>query len=186
MRENDFPTDEKGAPDLSYYDEPAAYYTAMHAQAMREMRSGEGDSKQAFARRVHGCWGLIAKGEESVPIALQMVASGNRDAREDGAAILAEVGRSEAVVARLLDALQNETDAQARDSILQALGGLRNRMAIPALSVLIEDEATDGDTRWMAVEGLGKVVRRRFLEQPDPIAAALEWIAKARRRGTLA
>lgn len=185
MKENEFPTDEKGKPDLRYYDEPPAYYAAMHAQAMRDSRNREADSKQAFARRVHGCWGLIAKGQDSIPFALDMLASGNPDAREDGAAILAEVGRNETVVTRLLAALDGEADTQARDSIVQALGGLRNKMAIPALAAMIEDDNTDGDTRWMAVESLGKVVRRRFLAQPDPVAAALDWIARSRQRGTL-
>ena len=186
MKENDFPTDEKGKPDLRYYDEPAAFYAAMHAQAIRDSRNKEADSRQTFARRVHGCWGLIARGEDSVPFALEMLASGNSDAREDGAAVLAEVGRNETVVARLLDALEAEADTQARDSIVQALGGLRNKLAIPGLAAMVEDEGTDGDTRWMAVESLGKIVRRRFLAKPDPVAAALDWIAKARQRGTLA
>jgi HEAT repeat protein len=183
VKENSFPVDEKGKPDLRYYDEPASYYSDMHAQAMQDSRSREADSRLAFARRVHGCWGLIARGAESIPFALEMLASANSDAREDGAAVLAAVGRDDAVVERLLNALATEPDIQARDSIIQALGGLRNRAALPALVALVENEATDGDTRWTAIEALGKVVRRRFLAQPEPTQAALDWIAKARARG---
>ena len=75
-----------------------------------------------------------------------------------------------------------ETDEEARDSLIQALGGLRNRAAIPALAALIEDEDADGDTRWTAVESLGRIVRRRFLDKPDPVAAARDWIAAELKR----
>ena len=185
MKEAAYPVDEKGAPDLSYYVDPPSYYAEMHARAMQDARNREVDSRLTFGRRVHACWGLIAKGSDSVPFALEMLASGNSDAREDGAAILAEVGRNDEVVARLIEAVEREPDTQARDSIVQALGALRNRLALPALVALVEDEATDGDTRWTAVESLGKVVRRRFLAQPDPVAAARDWITAARRRGRL-
>jgi hypothetical protein len=59
---------------------------------------------------------------------------------------------------------------------------LRNRAAIPALAVVIDDEDADGDTRWTAVESLGRVVRRRFLDKPDPVAAARAWIAERKRK----
>jgi len=78
--------------------------------------------------------------------------------------------------------LAAETDVEARDSLIQALGGLRNRAAIPALAALIEDEDADSDTRWTAVESLGRIVRRRFLDKSDPVAAARDWIAAERKR----
>ena len=180
MKENAYPVDETGKPDLSYYSDPASYYAHMHARAM-----ADGRAREAFALRVHACWGLIANGAESLPYALAMLASGNKDAREDAAAILSEVGKSEAVVRRLVEALNSETEVEARDSLIMALGGLRNRAALPALAKLIEDETTDGDTRWTAVEALGKIVRRRFLTQADPVQSALDWIDKARSRGGL-
>ena len=137
-----------------------------------------------FAERTHGCWGLIANGEEAIPYALAMLSSAKPDAREYGAARLAEIGRGEGVVRSLLETLAAETDIEARDSLIQALGGLRNRAAIPALATLIEDEDVDGDTRWTAVESLGRIVRRRFLGKHDPVAAAKDWIVADRKRGT--
>ena len=53
---------------------------------------------------------------------------------------------------------------------------MKNRAAIPALAALIKDESTDGDTRWTAVESLGRIVRKRFLAQPEPVAAAVTWL----------
>jgi len=133
-----------------------------------------------FAERTHGCWGLIAKGEEAIPHALAMLASAKHDAREDGAAILAEIGAGEDVVQSLLLALAVETDVEACDNLIQSLGRLRNRTAIPALAALIEDQ--DADTRWTAVESLGRIVRRHFLDKPDPVGAARDWIAAAGKR----
>jgi hypothetical protein len=173
-KEDRIPIDPSGRPDLSYYTQSAAYYAAMHARAIAPGGT--------FAERTHGCWGLIARQEEAIPHALAMLASAKPDAREDGAAILAEIGKGKGVVQSLLAALAAEKDVQARDSLIQALGGLRNRAAISELAALIEDEDVDGDTRWTAVEGLGQIVRRRFLDKPDPVAAAKDWIAAERKR----
>jgi HEAT repeat protein len=172
--EDRIPIDPSGRPDLSYYTRSAEYYAAMHARAIAPGGS--------FAERTHGCWGLIAKGEEAISHALAMLASAKPDAREDGAAILAEIGKGDGVVQSLLVALAAETDVQARDCLIAALGGLRNRAAIPALAALIEEEDVDADTRWTAVESLGRIVRRRFLAKPDPVAAAQDWITAERKR----
>ena len=174
VEEDRVPIDSSGRPDLSYYTRSAEYYAAMHARAIAPGGT--------FAERTHGCWGLIAKGKEAISYALAMTASAKPDAREDGAAILAKIGKGESVVQSLLGALSVEIDVEARDSLIQALGGLRNRDAIPALAALIDDEDIDGDTRWTAVESLGWIVRRRFLDRPDPVAAARDWIAADRKR----
>ena len=172
--EDRIPIDPSGRPDLSYYTQSAEYYAAMHARAIAPGGT--------FAERSHGSWGLIAKGKEAIPHALAMLASAEPDAREDGAGILAEVGKGADVVQSVLAALAAETDVEARDSLIQALGGLRNRAAIPALAAVIDDEEADGDTRWTAVESLGRIIRRRFLDKPDPVAAARAWIAAERKR----
>ena len=167
LKENSIPVNARGRPELSGYTDSAAYYAAMHDQGIRAME---------FARRVHGTWGLIAQGAESIPYALAMLKSKDSDAREDGAAVLGEIGKNGDVVEELLSALASELDTQARDSIILALGRMKNRAAIPALAALIKDESTDGDTRWTAVESLGRIVRKRFLAQPEPVAAAVTWL----------
>jgi len=182
LKENNIPVDATGKPDLSGYVDTAAYYAAMHDQALKAARVAGYDARLEFARRVHGTWGLIARGAESVPYALAMLASKESDAREDGAAVLAEVGKDSGVVEHLLSALASEVDSEARDSIIQAVGRMKSPAAIPALAALIQDESTDGDTRWMAVESLGRIVRKRFLAQPQPVSAALEWLRQASRR----
>jgi hypothetical protein len=45
-----------------------------------------------------------------------------------------------------------------------------------------QDESTDGDTRWTAVESLGRIVQKRFLAQPEPVAAAVTWLKRHPRR----
>jgi HEAT repeat protein len=88
------------------------------------------------------------------------------------------VGKDESVVTETLARLSAETDTTTRDSLILALGEFRNRRAIPTLAAIIRDETADGDTRWTAVESLGKIVRQRFLKQGAPIEAAIDWLKK--------
>ena len=176
MKESSIPVDARGRPDLSGYTDTAAYYAAMHDQALKAMRVAGYDARLEFARRVHGTWGLIANGADAIPYAMAMLKSKESDAREDGAAILGEIGKNSGAVEELVNALESEVDVQARDSIILALGRMKNRAAIPALAALIENENTDGDTQWTAVESLGRIVRKRFLARPEPVAAAVEWL----------
>lgn len=96
--------------------------------------------------------------------------------REDGAAILAELGEDETVVDKLIERLNSENDTAARDSMILALGRLKNKKAVPLLAKIIRDPVTDGDTKWTAVESLGLIVRKRFLKQVEPVSAAVAWL----------
>ena len=182
LKEDAIPKDKQGRPDISRYTDSAQYYVAMYQQYLDASASRNYDANLEFRRRVHATWGLIAKGVEAVPHALAMLKGKDADAREDGAAILAEVGKDSGAVEQVLEALAAEKDATARDSMVLALGALKARAAIPALAGLIRDAATDGDTRWTAVESLGRIVRRRFVKESDPVKAAIEWLAKHEKR----
>ena len=166
LKENSYPVDERGKPDLSYYRDGPEYYAAMHEEYRRAVRTPGHDSKLEFGRRVHSAWGLIAQGAASVPYAIAMLESGDSATREDGAGVLAQIGRDPAV------------DTVARDGIILALGALKSLAAIPALGAIIRDPKADGDTRWTAAESLGRIVRRRFERQPDAIEAAIAWLDK--------
>ena len=178
LKENSYPVDERGKPDLSYYRDGPEYYAAMHEEYRRAVRTPGHESKLEFGRRVHSAWGLIAQGAASVPYAIAMLESGDSATREDGAGVLAQIGRDPAVVTALLDQLAVESDTVARDGIILALGALKSLAAIPALGAIIRDPKADGDTRWTAAESLGRIVRRRFERQPDAIEAAIAWLDK--------
>ena len=142
-------------------------------------RTGVGyEVELQFSRRVHAVWGLIAKGAEAAPYALSLLQRSEPEAREDGASLLAELGKNNGVVDALLESLRSETELEARDSMIITLGSLKSRKAIPALAEIIRDAAQDHDTRWTAVESLGAIVRRRFTDKEDPIQGALDWLAK--------
>jgi HEAT repeat protein len=183
LKEDRIPVNEKGRPDLAGYTDSADYYVAMYQQYLdASPASRKYDANLAFRRRAHATWGLIANGPAAVPHAVAMLTSKHADAREDGAAILAAVGMDDHAVGHVLRALASETDPVARDSLIVALGAFKNRIAIPLLADLIRNEATDNDTRWTAVESLGRIVRRRFLNQVEPVTAALEWLDKHENR----
>ena len=179
LKEESYPVDERGRPDLRFYTDSLGYYMQMYEQhlgALQGKKEPGYEIELSFRRRVHGMWGLIANGAAAASYALNLLGRSIPEAREDGAAILAELGRDHAAVDRLIENLHSETDTKARDSVISALGRLKNKKAIPSLAAIIRDASTDGDTKWTAVESLGLIVRRRFLKQENPIQAAMLWL----------
>jgi HEAT repeat protein len=147
-----------------------------HAHAFTAYANQDISADIWWQRRVEANWGLISRREEAIPFAMKMLSSPNPDIREDGAGVLAELGRDERVVDELLRALDKETEHQPRDAMIHALGQLKSRHAIPFLAEVIRDPETDGDTRWDAADALGKIVGHRFDRQPEPISAARHWL----------
>jgi HEAT repeat protein len=96
---------------------------------------------------------------------------------------LGAVGKDEAVVETLVSSLEGEADTTARDSLIVALGELRNRKAVPALASIVKNIDDDGETRHLAACSLGRIVRKRFGKQADPIAAAIEWLDRHEETG---
>ena len=176
FKEDRIPVDSAGRPELARYRDSAHYYAAMHRQYVENTRRSGYDARLEFRRRVHANWGLIAKGAAAIPHAVAMLNSKNADAREDGASILAEIGKGPEVLQHVLDALGSETELVARDALVQALGAFKDRAAIPMLAAMIRSSDTDGDTRRTAVESLGRIVRQRFVDRAEPVQAALEWL----------
>jgi HEAT repeat protein len=122
-------------------------------------------------------WGLIARGTDSIPYAMRMLKSPDSDIREGGAGVLQGIGQaSSGVIDAVIESLGSEIDLQTRDTLVAALGAMKNKRAIPVLAALVKDSSIDADSQWVAIESLGKLVRVRFLTRPDPRAAAMEWI----------
>ena len=96
QREALYPVDRSGRPDLRYYTAPLAHYVAMYEAYLDGLRAGGGrrvDGRRLFALRVHAVWGLVAQGAASADFARALLRHEEADAREDGAAILVELGR---------------------------------------------------------------------------------------------
>ena len=183
LKEDAYPVDPKGRPDLTRYADPLEHYLLLYEQYLGALGGRRGPGYEidlAFRRRAHATWGLIAKGIAAVPHALAMLKRREREAREDGAAILAALGQQHTVVSALLQALEAEDQSEPKDSMILALGQMRSKEALPALARIIRNRSVDGDTRWTAVEALGRIARRPFIKQPDPVAAALAWLDKQR------
>jgi hypothetical protein len=146
LKEDRILTNKNGRPDLARYTDSVDYYVAIYQQYLEAVNGASGrddDAHLAFRRRVHATWRLIAKGVMAVPHVVAMLRSKDADAREDGAAILAEIGRDSHAVEHVLQAPGSETDAAARDSLILALGAFKDRVAIPALADLIRNNDAD-------------------------------------------
>ena len=160
--------DEQGRPDLSTFHKSAEDYARLHL---------EGISEFDFHKRVEGQWGLIARGQEAVPFLVSLLGHPAPEARADGVSGHASVGETDpSIQTKLINALERAHTHEERDTLLQALGQMRSKGAVPEIARLIRSPTTDGDTRRMAVEALGKIARRRFETRRDPVAAAMEYL----------
>jgi hypothetical protein len=172
------PLTEKRIPVQKAFTKPAAYYAEMlrTAVSLYDSSASKGDASLIYACQVHAEWGLIYSGAAAIPFAIEMLKSPVPEGREVAAGVLGALGKNEGVVETLLEALANERETVTGDSLVLAVGQLRNRKAIPALASIIRDANADGDTRHLAADSLGQIVKRRFDKQADPIAAATEWL----------
>lgn len=132
-------------------------------------------SSKAYGIRVLCTWAIGAKGPEGVPFALELLRSSDSERREDATSVFLGIGKAHGVANALVERLRSETDTQARDGIIVALGRIRAREAIPALAAVLRDPAADGDTRSSVVDSLGQIARKRFAKRPDPEGEALRW-----------
>jgi hypothetical protein len=112
-------------------------------------------------------------------------------ARESGAFLLGKLGSRgqlgdvvEAVVAELgsLTRRPMETDgkeSQAVDSAILALAEIGHPNGLPHLRAVLLSDASSlvGDSQWTAAGALGQMVGEPFMDSPDPVNAAREWMS---------
>ena len=131
--------------------------------------------EQAYDRRVRAVWGLSVRARESLPFALEMLASRNSEIRADATSILGRLRDDPGAVGALVASLEQEREAEALDATLVALAQIKSPRAVPALARLIRDESTDGDTRFTAAQTLGSTVGKRF-DRERTVEDALAWL----------
>ena len=179
LAEERIPCNKNGEPDLSYYTEPLEHYVDLYTAFLNTKAKGSTRGQQVLAwkQRVHGTWGLLAKGPDALPFLLTLIRHSNPAAREDGAHLLGELKSDTATNDYLLACLQNEDDLVARSAIIGALGKLRYRPAIPALASLILNKDIDIDMRWNAADSLALILGQDF-SGPDKLRNAEVWLAQ--------
>jgi HEAT repeat protein len=184
----EIPQTEERTPDLSYLTESAQFYYDLICDSAPHLkdkpRAVTWEEKliagTAYGRMVNASWGLIARGAESIPFAIRLVRSKDRDEKEMGANVFCgfQMGeRAPEVLQHVIAALEHETDRLVIDSLIGALGHLRSRDAIPVLAKFIRNDQEDGDTRWEAAVSLGKIVHKRFAKDgQNAIENAMAWL----------
>jgi HEAT repeat protein len=169
------------APDYAQFVEPAAKYFKQYLEALaawKGVRRGDRKgSRDVWTRQVMASWGLLARGIESLPFALQLIHSDDQDAREQGASLLGSLGKDPSISDELINMLESEPDDVARDSAIIALGQMKSKRALPTLEKILRDTTADGDTRWTAGESVGRIVRRRFGKSGGSVTdEAIAWL----------
>lgn len=152
-----------GRPHLPEYTESLAYYQAMYGAflASSAQRLPKRDGDLAWRQRVHGTYGLIARGAESIPYALRLLRDASPDAREDAATILREVGPAPAAADALLEALAGEADPVTLTAIIECLGTTRSRRALEALQNLSSRSSIDVDMRASLERSIARLRRKQ-------------------------
>lgn len=180
-----------GVTDMSAFRQPSQTYYELYLECWKAMDGGprrepgrdpdesaQEEFRFTYNMMVACTWALVARGAESVPFAMKMLASSDSDIREGGGGVLQGIGSAGAeTVDIVIGHLRVEPDIQVRDALIEALGAMRSPRAIPMLAELVGDNELDDESRQSAISSLGKLARVRFLKREDPLAAALEWIA---------
>jgi HEAT repeat protein len=169
----------RGAPEYSQFTEPASAYYERYLSAIAAWK-GVKDmdiASEVWTNQVMAAWGLLARGAESLPFAMQLIRHQHEDAREQGAFILGYLGKDQAIVDQLLKMLDTEIDDVVRDSVIIALGQMRSKLAIATLAKILRDPNANFDTRWTAGESLGRIVHRRFGKAGGSVLdEAIKWL----------
>jgi hypothetical protein len=180
-------------PALSYYTESAKYYYDLivaSASYLKDATPGRSqaqiDADREMAsiannRIVNASWGLIARGSDAIPFAVQLLRSNDRDQREAAANVFAGLRQPErlaSILPQIHRVLESERDRLVIDSLLSVLGTLRSRGSIPTIARFVLDEAEDPDTRDTAAASLGQIVRKTFHKpNTNPVRSACDWLA---------
>jgi hypothetical protein len=100
----------------------------------------------------------------------QLGIRGQLDAVED------VVDELEALVNRPVG--EESKERQAVDAAITAIGKIGHPKGLPVLRrVLFSTEwYHKDDTEWAATDALGKLIGRRFMDEPDPVGAARAWL----------
>jgi hypothetical protein len=185
LPEDRIPTDKNGKPDLSYYTQPLEHYVGMYNASfnVHSKESSRGQHDLAWRQRVHATWGLLAKGPEALPFLLTLIRHQNPDARETGVYLLGELRSDDTIGGRLRDCLKNEDDLVVKSAVIEALGKLRYRPAIPAIASIVLNTNLDIDTRWNATDSLARIVGQDF-SGPDRLQKAERWLAAREETGS--
>jgi HEAT repeat protein len=148
---------------------------------------GTGD----YAKFVRAYNELAKRGTEIRDWCRSLLTHPDYRARESGAFLLGQLGSrgqlgdaTDAVIAELgtLTRRPVEEDGkelQAVDSAIIALAAIGSPSAIPHLRTVLfsENEFLTGDAQWSAAEALGQLTKQPFMDSPDPVGAAREWLA---------
>ena len=147
-----------------------------YQRAWRDLEHGPvSGADGAYDRRVLASWGLIVRAKDALPFALEMARSGNPEVRAEATSVFERLRDDAAAVGALVHTVETERELEPLDSAIAALGRLRAQQALPALTRLIRDETTDGDTRFTAAQALGAIVGERF-RRGHEIEDALVWL----------
>jgi hypothetical protein len=186
------PSSYKNGPELSYYTESPTYYYKLIDDCVKYFKDKpKGATKEdknkaliAYRRMVHATWGLIARGAESLPYALQLSKSSNRDKNQAANSVwgwLRKEVRVYTIIETLRLQLANEKELQKVVEIIECLGYLRNQKAIEIISPYLLNSSEDKEIQLKSAIAIGMIAHKRFdkTEKSDEtIQLAINWLEK--------
>lgn len=142
------------------------------------------------AEYVRAVTALTNRGPEILDWARRLLVHPDYWARETGAWLLGELGNrnqledtTETVIAELgaltrRSAEEDAKETQAIDTAVNAIARIGRPSGISHLRAVLfsDNDFLRGDSQWVAAEAMGKLVGQSFMQLPDPVAAAREWL----------
>jgi hypothetical protein len=155
-------------PSSFYMDAYRSYQSAagtLRSQTRANGKEVAGVGDRLFEQRARAKWALVCRGIESVPYAVQMLRSSDPEEREDGRVILELIGGDDEVVRSLATLLDETTDADLAGNVVSLLGELKNAGAVPRLTAIVLDSASDVAVKQAAMRSLGILAQSRQSER---------------------
>jgi hypothetical protein len=195
LEEAHYPRDGEGAPDLTRFVRPVEHYARYIDEYLESLDSprvaprgapplaseGQGYDYQKY---VLGQWGLIARGpSEALPTVLRLLQHRIPEGRQAAAGVLgAWADRGTAIEEVMLASAERELAGPAADietlsTLIGILGRARSEASLPLLARVLRDpNSSNGDVDWCAIEAIGEIAGRKFVEGPDAKQAAERWL----------
>jgi len=137
-----------------------------------------------YQKYVLGQWGLIARGpSEALPTVLRLLQHRIPEGRQAASGVLGAWANGGTAIEELVLATAEKelagpaADIETLSTLIGILGRARSEASLPLLARVLRDpNSCNGDVDWCAIEAIGEIAGRNFVEGPDAKQAAERWL----------
>jgi len=191
LEEAHYPRDASGAPDLTRFTKSVEHYARYIRDYLESLESPRGARPPAqewqayeYQKYVLGQWGLIARGpSQALPTVMRLLQHRIPEGRQAASAVLgAWADRGAALEEPMLAAADKELvspdpDIETLSMLIGMLGRERSEASLPLLARVLRDpNSRNGDIDRCAIEAIGDIAGRKFIDASEPEQATERWL----------